>query len=66
MRRTEILMNGEWVLIEFMFLTEGNIFRLLDRDNIPMINQKGHGQWIAAGKPYLNEDRVPTIQVYAG
>ena len=55
--------NCEPVL--FMELTSGCTFRMYEQDGEPVIDQKGHKEWIAAGKPYINKDGIPTISIYS-
>lgn len=58
--------DDNWEPVEFMELTVGDIFRIYEQDGEPVMNQKGHKEWIAAGKPYIDKDGIPTIKVYSG
>lgn len=68
MSRTVERRRGQdnWEPVLFMELTRGDIFRMYEQDGEPVIDQKGHKEWIAASKPYINKDGIPTIKVYSG
>ena len=57
--------HDNWEPVEFMELTSGDIFRMYEQDGEPVIDQKGHKEWIATSKPYINKDGIPTIKAHS-
>ena len=62
-RRVERIKKHDWVEVDFMDLTSGCTFRMFEEDGTQVIDEKGHTQWIAAGKPHLKDGKT-TIKVY--
>lgn len=56
--------HDNWEPVLFMELTSGCTFRMYEQDGEPVIGHSGRKEWIAAGKPYINKDGIPTIDVY--
>lgn len=53
--------NGKWESISFQYLVEGDIFRIFD-DNERYVNKTdGNNIWIALDDPYLDDNKVWTI-----
>ena len=63
-RRVEKKDHGKWVPIDFMKLTSGCTFRMYDEDDNVILDKRGHDEYVAAGKPYINPTGVPQIRVY--
>jgi hypothetical protein len=63
-RRVEKRIKRQWIPVDFMSLTSGCTFRMFEDDGTPVRDASGQEQFIAAGKPYLNEQEVPTIKTY--
>jgi hypothetical protein len=47
--------DDSWEPVEFMELTSGDVFRIYEQDGKPVIDQKGHKEWIASRNPYINK-----------
>ena len=63
-RRTEKLVDGEWVEFEFLDLKEGDIFRMMESDTGEMVcDNDGNCEWTATGDAYVDpESKVGTIK----
>lgn len=57
-RRTEIFTNGQWVEKEFEDVEKGERFRLFEANGTRVTGKQGSTQWIAKGKPYINDDGI--------
>jgi hypothetical protein len=53
--------NGKWEDIDFQHLVNGDIFRIFDGGERYINKEDGNNIWIATGNPYLNEDKIWTI-----
>lgn len=59
------LVKRKWVPMDFFELTSGCTFKIFEADGTPVLNQKGGTEFIAAGKPYVNDDGINTIMVFS-
>jgi hypothetical protein len=53
-----------WAKVDFMQLTSGCEFKLYEEDGTPVLNNRGTTEFIAAGKPYVDQDGMNRILVY--
>ena len=53
-----------WIKVDFMQLTSGCEFKLYEEDGTPVLNNQGTTDFIAAGKPYVDEAGMNRILVY--
>ena len=66
LRRVEKIVRGEWVPIAFSELKIGDVFRMFDPIDVPVIGGKGQTTFIASSNPYLNELGVLTVKIQVG
>ncbi|MFB5758995.1 hypothetical protein [Paenibacillus medicaginis] len=57
-QRLVSLASMEWQTIEFRELKQGDAFRMFEPNGEPVVDMKGRCEFLAMGKPYLNEDGI--------
>jgi len=62
-RKVQKLVKRQWIDVPFMDITSGCTFRMFEENGTPVVDAKGHHEWIAACKPFMR-DGVARINVY--
>ena len=65
-RSVEILVDGEWLPIEFKNIKKGDTFRLFESTGEPALGEDGGTEFIAASNPYITKDGVDGIDIKGG
>jgi len=63
-RRAQVCKHGKWQDIDFMKITGGSQIRIYEADGSIVTDKRGRTEFFAAGKPYINEDGIETIDIY--
>jgi len=64
-RKVQKKVKRQWIDVPFMDLTSGCTFRMFEENGTPVVDAKGHHEWIAACKPFIKEGTA-RINVYKG
>lgn len=65
-RSVEILINDEWLPIEFKNIKKGDTFRLFESTGEPVLSEDGDTEFIAISNPYITKGGVDGIDIKGG
>lgn len=65
-RSAEILINDEWLPIEFKNIKKGDTFRLFESTGEPVLSKDGDTEFIAISNPYIAKGGVDGIDIKGG